>query len=147
MLSAAQYSAPTSSGGDGSGAGPCSKKKKAKKKTRRQRGRRSGQWEQDDSPDAAETRVRVNGRDDVTESVVELSLGLCDHRVMMTETELCSATGWETRADKRVQPDGDKRKRVAKSTHSYCAVGDTVRANDLEVGGAYKIPKKKERCQ
>jgi hypothetical protein len=68
---------------------------------------------------------------------------VCDHRVMMTETELCSATGWETCTDKRVQPDNDERKRVAKTTH-YCAVGDTVRAKDLEVGGAYKIPKKRK---
>jgi hypothetical protein len=81
MLSAAQYSAPTSSGGDESGTGPRSKEKKTKKKTRRQRGRRSGQWERDDSPDVAETRVGVNGRENVTESVVELLLGLrpsCD---------------------------------------------------------------------
>jgi hypothetical protein len=137
--SAAQYSAPTASGGDEPGTGPRLKKKK----TRRQRGRRSGQWERDDTSDAVEARVGVNGRDNVTELVVESSLVLCDHRVMMTETELCSTTGWETRADKRVQPDNDERKRVAVTTHCT-AVGDPVQANDLEVGGAYKIPKKRK---
>jgi hypothetical protein len=90
MLSAAQYSAPTTSGGDESGRGPRLKKKKTKKKTRRQRGRRSGQGELDDTSDAAETGVGVNGRDNVTESVVESSLVLSDHRAMMTEIKFYS---------------------------------------------------------
>ena len=53
---------------------------------------------------------------------------------MMTETELCSTTGWETCANKH----------VAVTSHCNVVGDDLVCANNLEVGGAYKIPKKRK---
>jgi hypothetical protein len=133
VLSAAKYCVPTSSEKDDSDVLPQIKKKKKKKKNRR---KRSGRGRQVDEVDAAEPNVDVStSGDDVESSVV-----LCHHRVM-SSIDVQLTTDWRSRADGCARPDNYERKRRA--VHPDCPVIRQVLAGDLDVGGGYKIPKKR----
>ena len=134
VLSAAKYCVPTSSEKDDSDVLPQIKKKKKKKKKNRRK--RSGRGRQVDEVDAAEPNVDVStSGDDVESSVV-----LCHHRVM-SSIDVQLTTDWRSRADGCARPDNDVRKRRA--VHPECPVIRQVLAGDLDVGGGYKIPKKR----
>ena len=113
-LSAAKYCAPSSSVDHKSDAVPwVGEKKKKKKKNSRHKRNGRGRQVGGAIDDAAEPNISVVGGDNVTKSVVESTVVLCDHRVT-TGDHIHLTTDWKTLADTgRFQPDDDERKRSA----------------------------------
>ena len=146
MLSAARYFAPSSSAENESGV-DCPFGKKTKKKTRRQRRKRSGRGEKVDTMDLADgMKVEVNGGDNMMESVVNLSV--VNSSVVNLSVVNSSDVNFTVVDSSVVNSasllNNEKRKRRESAATTDCTVGEGVLAVDLDVGGRYKIPKKRE---